>query len=341
MGQLASRCGRYLLSYVVPAAAFGAPVVVRRTHQGMRLRQQDRVICRRLEKSGGTGGRAAEHLHLYAVLDGHGPDERVVEEATRQVVQRLHGALEESAAVSDLLRSATLQRVIRECDEGIRHMCGVSADEAGTTLTAALWWPAAAALTLVNLGDSRTVVLRRPVGGAWEEYASTEDHKPALDRERWRIQAGSGKVIPSAFQGTRRIYRVVPPPGESKNALSVSRALGDHAFKRRVPPLVSPEPDVQTIFLRAGWEHLILLASDGLWDDVSCKWVVDLLQAVLPATLTGTGTGTSTAARLGRAVDRLGEEALAYAHRDVHTAEERYAVPRDNRTILAVLLPVG
>ncbi len=51
-----------------------------------------------------------------------------------------------------------------------------------------------------------------------------------------------------------------------QGVLAMTRALGDHALR----PYVVAEPEVARVARREG-DQLLLLASDGLWDVMSCQ----------------------------------------------------------------------
>ena len=82
----------------------------------------------------------------------------------------------------------------------------------------------------------------------------SESHSPSLDSERARIEAQGGQVL---FDDVDKIYRV-------DGILAVSRAIGDYYVK----PYVTGEPTVGTFELTAD-DECVVLASDGLWDDVT------------------------------------------------------------------------
>lgn len=48
--------------------------------------------------------------------------------------------------------------------------------------------------------------------------------------------------------------------------LAMSRAIGDHCLR----PYVIPDPEI-TVLSRSAEDEVLLLASDGLWDVMSCQ----------------------------------------------------------------------
>jgi protein phosphatase 1L len=83
-----------------------------------------------------------------------------------------------------------------------------------------------------------------------------------LKEERERIEAAGGVIV---WAGTWRVGGV----------LAVSRAFGDRPLKR----YVIATPDIRDEALRPEDEFLIL-ASDGVWDTVSCQDAADVVRSV-------------------------------------------------------------
>lgn len=102
-----------------------------------------------------------------------------------------------------------------------------------------------------NAGDSRTVLCRD--GKAIE---MSHDHKPTDENEKARIEAAGGMVIRD------RVDCV----------LSLSRSIGDHAFKddEKLKPeeqKVCATPDIKVENFTKN-DQFIIVACDGIWD---CK----------------------------------------------------------------------
>jgi len=101
-----------------------------------------------------------------------------------------------------------------------------------------------------NAGDSRAVLA---VNGVAKDLS--EDHKPALERERARIyKAGS----------------VITPEGRVDGNLNLSRAIGDLRYKKN--KALKPEehpvtayPEVMKVE-RSADQDFIILACDGIWE---------------------------------------------------------------------------
>lgn len=97
------------------------------------------------------------------------------------------------------------------------------------------------------VGDSQAVLVRD--GTAIDV---TPPHKPDDDREINRIESLGGIVVKSDC------YRV-------NGLLAVSRAIGDASYK----PYITADPEVRVETLK-GSEDFMILACDGLWDQVDC-----------------------------------------------------------------------
>ncbi|OMO81640.1 phosphatase 2C (PP2C)-like protein [Corchorus olitorius] len=114
-------------------------------------------------------------------------------------------------------------------------------------------------IVVSNLGDCRAVLCR---GGVAE--ALTTDHKAEREDERKRIENKGGYV--EFHRGAWRVHGI----------LSVSRSIGDAHLK----DWVLADPDTEIFKLTPEMEFLVL-ASDGLWEEVSSQEAVDIVARVL------------------------------------------------------------
>ncbi|GER25355.1 protein phosphatase 2c [Striga asiatica] len=110
-------------------------------------------------------------------------------------------------------------------------------------------------MIISNLGDCRAVLCRDGIA-----EAITTDHKPGLEDERSRIQEKGGYV--EFHRGAWRVH----------GTLAVSRSIGDSHLK----DWVIAEPDTKVLSLTSDMEYLVL-ASDGLWEEVSNQEAVDIV----------------------------------------------------------------
>eukprot|EP00947_MAST-08B_sp_MAST-8B-sp1_P003950 g3950.t1 len=109
-------------------------------------------------------------------------------------------------------------------------------------------------LVVSNTGDSRAVLIRAD-GSA---TALSDDHKPERKDEQARIAGLGGQVL---YDDIDKIWRV-------DGMLAISRAVGDYYLK----PYVTGEPELKTV-ARAPADRFVVLASDGLWDEVTAEEV--------------------------------------------------------------------
>ncbi|KAH3734017.1 hypothetical protein DPMN_040456 [Dreissena polymorpha] len=115
---------------------------------------------------------------------------------------------------------------------------------------------------VANAGDSRCVLCR-----AGKAVDLSFDHKPEDERERSRIEAAGGKVTND---------------GRVNGGLNLSRALGDHWYKRNESKpardqMISALPDVETATLGPEDEFLII-ACDGIWNSMSSQECVEFVR---------------------------------------------------------------
>uniref|UniRef100_A0A8C9WA30 Protein phosphatase 1G n=1 Tax=Scleropages formosus TaxID=113540 RepID=A0A8C9WA30_SCLFO len=116
-------------------------------------------------------------------------------------------------------------------------------------------------LIVANAGDSRCVVSEK--GKAVD---MSYDHKPEDEVELARIKNAGGKVTMD---------------GRVNGGLNLSRAIGDHFYKRNraLAPedqMISAKPDVKVLTLNDDHEFMVI-ACDGIWNVMSSQEVVDFV----------------------------------------------------------------
>uniref|UniRef100_A0A3Q4BJP3 Protein phosphatase 1G n=1 Tax=Mola mola TaxID=94237 RepID=A0A3Q4BJP3_MOLML len=151
-------------------------------------------------------------------------------------------------------------------DEEEEEMCLPGMDgkeepgsDSGTTAVVALI--RGKQLIVANAGDSRCVVSER--GKAVD---MSYDHKPEDELELARIKNAGGKVTMD---------------GRVNGGLNLSRAIGDHFYKRNkaLPPeeqMISAMPDVKVLTLNEDHDFMVI-ACDGIWNVLSSQEVVDFI----------------------------------------------------------------
>ncbi|XP_060687231.1 protein phosphatase 1G [Hemiscyllium ocellatum] len=116
-------------------------------------------------------------------------------------------------------------------------------------------------LIVANAGDSRCVVSEN--GKAID---MSYDHKPEDEVELARIKNAGGKVTLD---------------GRVNGGLNLSRAIGDHFYKRNknLPPeeqMISALPDLKVLTLNEDHDFMVI-ACDGIWNVMSSQEVVDFI----------------------------------------------------------------
>ncbi|PKA51234.1 putative protein phosphatase 2C 6 [Apostasia shenzhenica] len=125
-------------------------------------------------------------------------------------------------------------------------------------------------LIIGNLGDSRAILGSRDKDNNLVALQLTVDLKPNLPKEAARIQQCKGRVF--ALQDEPEVVRVWLPNSDSPG-LAMARAFGDFCLKEY--GLISI-PDISYRRL-TDKDEFIVLATDGIWDVLSIKEVVDVV----------------------------------------------------------------
>ncbi|KAI5555005.1 hypothetical protein POPTR_019G054200v4 [Populus trichocarpa] len=128
-------------------------------------------------------------------------------------------------------------------------------------------------LVLGNVGDSRAVLGTRDKDDSLVAVQLTVDLKPNLPVEAERIRKCRGRVF--ALQDEPEVSRVWLPNNDSPG-LAMARAFGDFCLKDF--GLISV-PDISYRCLTEK-DEFIVLATDGIWDVLSNKEVVDIVGSV-------------------------------------------------------------
>ncbi|KAF3776760.1 putative protein phosphatase 2C 33 [Nymphaea thermarum] len=125
-------------------------------------------------------------------------------------------------------------------------------------------------LVIGNVGDSRAVLGTRNEDDSLTAVQLTVDLKPNLPREEERIRRCKGRVF--ALHDEPEVARVWLPYSDSPG-LAMARAFGDFCLKDF--GLIS----VPEVFYRRLTERdeFVVLATDGIWDVLSNKEVVDIV----------------------------------------------------------------
>jgi serine/threonine protein phosphatase PrpC len=245
---------------------------------------------------------AREETLLFGVLDGHGPEGHVVahfaqEHLPTMVTERIRSA---SSAAPEAWRGA-VGTAFEELKVKLGQDLQSEAHYSGTTTTllmldrdpnsdsaaeppleeqevdARLRRPMR--LRCAYLGDSIAVAAkRRSKAEQWEIKLLTIIHRPDRVDEAARIYAMGGHVsTPEPDSPPCATARLCTPEWH----LAMSRSMGDfHA----VPYGLSGEPEFSEDYqLEAGFEHIILACSDGVWDVIPPAQAVQLVGRYPPS----------------------------------------------------------
>jgi len=186
-------------------------------------------------------------LYFFGVYDGHGGDK-----AAKYVKEHLHKNFFEAKGntIEEKLTSA-----FSITDKNFLTNPAFENDDSGTTVVVALVDINTKKLFIAHAGDSRAVVMRDG-----EVLFATKDHKPEEESERQRIEDARGWVSH---------YRDDCP--RVCGDLAVSRAIGDRHLKN----WVIPDPDTYAESFNEN--DILVLACDGLWDEMSNKEVAEFV----------------------------------------------------------------
>eukprot|EP00053_Salpingoeca_punica_P006353 m.60330 g.60330 ORF g.60330 m.60330 type:complete len:279 (+) comp13652_c2_seq2:203-1039(+) len=216
-----------------------------RAQQQTKENQDNFLFCEQTESSDVIGG----------VLDGHGTNGGLVSAFVKQQLV--------SALTQTRIDKAALLEVFGRIAIALRHS-GFEVEQSGATTV--LCAKVANQLVVAHVGDSRCILVRKPVHkGEVNVVALTQDHKPDVPSERFRISNAGGFVEPTRFGasyfGPSRVWK----NRQLEGGLAVSRSFGDTALTS-VGVVAVPEILIQEI--EADDRHVVL-ASDGVWDQLS------------------------------------------------------------------------
>ncbi|XP_043703468.1 probable protein phosphatase 2C 33 [Telopea speciosissima] len=128
-------------------------------------------------------------------------------------------------------------------------------------------------LIIGNVGDSRAILGTRDLDDTLVAVQLTVDLKPNLPVEAKRIRQCKGRVF--ALRDEPEVARVWLPNNDSPG-LAMARAFGDFCLKDF--GLISvPEISYRRLTER---DEFVVLATDGVWDVLSNKEVVDIVASV-------------------------------------------------------------
>ncbi|CAL9777766.1 unnamed protein product [Musa acuminata subsp. burmannicoides] len=162
----------------------------------------------------------------------------------------------------------SLLKAFRNMDKELKQKPGFDCFSSGSTAVTLI--KQGQELVIGHVGDSRAVLGTRDKNNSLTAVQLTVDLKPNLPSEAERIRQCSGRVF--ALRTEPDVLRVWLPNGNSPG-LAMTRAFGDFCLKDF--GLISvPEISCRRLTDR---DEFIILASDGVWDVLSNKEVVDIV----------------------------------------------------------------
>jgi len=208
---------------------------------------------------------------LFVVMDGHGVSGETL---SAYCVSRLPVILEmHPKVVAD--PGTALRESFVAVDEELREMFPREAYKAGTTCVCAL--VAGGTIFVANSGDSRCVVGSMLANNTTAATELSRDHKPDDPAELARIHERGGWVSQRSEKcGPSRVFTNGVPP--LCGGLAMARSLGDHMLGE-VGVIAEPEVRVHEMGTS---DKCLVLASDGLWDYVPPREVVEMVNAKCP-----------------------------------------------------------
>jgi len=212
-----------------------------------------------------TAHVSKDSWHVVGVFDGHGGVETADIVAANLPEELRVICLMDSKR--NAISNSAIQRCFVDFDEKMcRKPFVEQIGQSGSTATCLCWHVPTQTIVSANVGDSRTIVF----DAEGNILLETRDHKPEDKNEAERIERAGGKIT-----------KVVGEPFRVNDSLSMSRSFGDFSAANKrfkhghlVGPITA-EPDVIQIRPVTATSLWAVLASDGLWDVLTVREVVD------------------------------------------------------------------
>ncbi|BAT83519.1 hypothetical protein LR48_Vigan03g039400 [Vigna angularis] len=248
--------------------------------------RQDTIFCGVFDGHGPYGHMVAKRvrdslpLKLNAHWEVNVPGEEVLKEISGNAAGSMN--IEEAASASvDAEETEKHPEIFQTLKESFLTAFKVMDRELKTHQSIDCFCSGTTAVTLIkqgldlivgNVGDSRAVLGTRENDDSLVAVQLTVDLKPNLPAEEERIRKCKGRVF--ALQDEPEVARVWLPNNDSPG-LAMARAFGDFCLKDF--GLISvPEMSYRRLTEK---DEFIVLATDGIWDVLSNKEVVDIVAA--------------------------------------------------------------
>ncbi|XVF30278.1 hypothetical protein REPUB_Repub16aG0042900 [Reevesia pubescens] len=255
----------------------------------------DTVFCGVFDGHGPYGHMVAKRVrdHLPLKLSAHWEVNISSEDVLREISLNTAGSMnsedtafvsadEESRASVDLEETEKHPEIFQTLKESFLKAFKVMDRELRMHANIDCFCSGTTAVTLVkqgpylvigNVGDSRAVLGTRDKDNSLAAVQLTVDLKPNLPAEAERIRKCKGRVF--ALKDEPDVARVWLPNNDSPG-LAMARAFGDFCLKDF--GLISvPEISYRRLSEK---DEFVVLATDGIWDVLSNKEVVDIVASV-------------------------------------------------------------
>jgi serine/threonine protein phosphatase PrpC len=206
---------------------------------------------------------------LYGVFDGHGGSKISLvlkETLPNHLLKYLDATLKKNPHATRHDIAETIKKGFIDLDKQLFDHFGALGDHVGSTAVVLIHNIKSKTVFLVNLGDSRAIVISQ----TGKLLLETKDHKPENPKESARIRKAGGFVKRNRVNGR----------------LALSRAFGDFYFKRDKSgrytgsrSSVSPKPTIVSYSMKKNHHYHIILACDGLWDVLTPQQVTKQFMA--------------------------------------------------------------
>lgn len=230
-----------------------------------------------------------ELTRIYVLADGHGTHGHHASRlAATKVIKLLENKI--TGCPDDLLTDEVMKEFLEESFCEVQLTFSTEEDyprlfkNSGTTLVIAV----IRKLTfyLANCGDSKGFLCHQ-VGPKFQVALESKEHKPDDPQEQQRVELAGGKVCPfrdydGSYSGPARVWN----KAETEPGLACSRSIGD-LNAHQLGVISQPgkfsllTSDVLMKKLDQS-DRFFVLASDGVWDYITPKEVIDKSQSFLP-----------------------------------------------------------
>uniref|UniRef100_A0A7S0XK41 PPM-type phosphatase domain-containing protein n=1 Tax=Erythrolobus madagascarensis TaxID=708628 RepID=A0A7S0XK41_9RHOD len=209
-------------------------------HQEANVPNQDFGIAEEL-------GSGEDAVLVACVFDGHGDDGHEISKLAAKLagdeIRRLHGRAE-----SDVMKMVS--SAFRVANRGVDD----SQYSRTSGCTGSIVVVRGKDLAVGNVGDSTVVLMANRKSSYYPRWVST-DHRLDEPAERQRIVENGGIIYEEQY---------VVDKVEKNKGLMVTRTMGDVDMR---PNGVLSDPELKRLTLNDASDRLLVVASDGLWDE--------------------------------------------------------------------------